>query len=221
MMRSFVVLSMLVQICAWAVDGKRMGHGKAFDAESPPYKSRADTSANSLDPPPPRQALTPEEARRLLERAYSENRAAFLAKDFDRVMRQRTPDFESITPDGAKHDALESARAVRNFLANIQEWISIDFKLGEVQASAETLSVDVEQHTIRKQLREGVVRRIENWVTQRETWVLSSTGLKLRRVDSIRDQCVLVEDQLRDPSQAPGCKVRGIFRAIEKGAGSS
>jgi hypothetical protein len=176
------------------------------------------------DAPSPRSsrsssAITEAQARALLEQAYAQNRAAFKAKDLTAILAQRTADFHAITPDGVTHDAAEMSEATRRLLANVIEFTDISFKLGPVALTKDDIAVDVEQHTIRRQMRDGVERRLENWVTQRETWIRSGDGLKIRMVDNLRDQCVLVDGAPRDASQEAACKKRGVLppRSPERG----
>ncbi|MFL6845614.1 MAG: hypothetical protein ACJ8ER_12120 [Allosphingosinicella sp.] len=110
----------------------------------------------------------------------------------------RTADFSAVTPDGAVHDAAEMAGATRGMLANLQKWELLSFEIGPATRSGDEVSADIGQHSIRLQLRsDGQVHRIENWVTQRETWLATPADLRLRRVDNLRDQKVLIDGELR------------------------
>ena len=64
-------------------------------------------------------------------------------------------------------------------------------------------------------MRDGQLRRLENWVTQRETWVETPDGLKIRRVDNIRNQCVLIYGNPRDAGQEAACS-RGVWKRTGK-----
>ena len=137
-------------------------------------------------------------ARQLLEQAYEANRQALLSGRLDAVLALRTPDFHVVTPDGATHGPEEMAGFSRNLLENVQQWLELSFIPDNVVEAGEEISADVRQHSIRLQRRDGAVRRIENWVTQRETWVRTPEGLRLRRVDNIRDQRVLIDGKPRE-----------------------
>ena len=155
---------------------------------------------------PPAQA----EARRLLEQAYAANRRAHLAGDVDAVLAQRAPDFESLLPDGRVVTAAQQADASRNLLANVAEWVALTLDLGEIRIDGDALTVDVTQHTIRRQLRDGEMRLIENWVIQTETWVRTPDGLRIRRVENIRDQCVRIDGRIRDGISPEACRRHGV-----------
>ena len=154
--------------------------------------------------------LSQADARALLEQAYAENRRAHLAKDLDAVLRQRTPDFQAILPDGRVVTAAQQAESSRNLLANVVEWVGLTFDLGDIRINGDELSVDVTQHTIRRQMRDGALRRIENWVVQTETWVPTPDGLRIRRVENIRDQCVLIDGTIREGIDPEACRRHGV-----------
>jgi ketosteroid isomerase-like protein len=160
--------------------------------------------------PAPAAQISVAEARRLLEAAYAENRRAHLAKDLDAVLRQRSPDFQAILPDGRVVTAEQQAEASRNLLDNVEEWVDLTLSLGEARIAGDALAVDVTQHTIRRQMRDGAVRRIENWVIQTETWVRTPDGLRIRRVENIRDQCVLIEGRIREGIDPEACRRHGV-----------
>jgi hypothetical protein len=141
----------------------------------------------------PSQAVAAETLRPSLEDAYERLRQAMLARDAEAVIAMRTADFHSVTPDGATHGPEEMAGFTRNLLANLVEWIDASFTVGPIERNGDEVSADIGQHSIRMMRRPDGVHRIENWVTQRETWLITPEGLKIRRVDNIRDQRVLID----------------------------
>ena len=164
----------------------------------------------SMAAPASASQLSQAEARRLLERAYAEQRHAFLAKDIDALLRLRSPDFQAILPDGRIAGGAQMAASSRDLVANVVEWVALSNVLGEIRINGNELAVDVTQHTIRRQMRDGVIRRIANWVMQTETWVRTPEGLRLRRVENIRDQCVLFDGKLREGIDAQACRRHGV-----------
>jgi hypothetical protein len=141
----------------------------------------------------PNEAAAAEALRPALEGAYEKLRQAMLARDAEAVIAMRTADFHSVTPDGAVHGPEEMAGFTRNLLANLVEWIAASFTVGPIQREGDEVSADIGQHSIRMMRRPDGVHRIENSVTQRETWLITPAGLKIRRVDNIRDQRVLID----------------------------
>lgn len=141
-------------------------------------------------------AAPPAEAalRRELEAAYEKNRQALLARDPAAVIALRTPDFSVVTPDSAVHGAAEMADFSRNLLANVERWEALSFDIGAIARQGDEAAADVRQHSIRMMRRPGgVIQRVENWVVQRETWRRTPEGWRMRRVDNIRDQRVLID----------------------------
>jgi len=151
----------------------------------------------SAEATPAPVAASPNALRKELKEAYEKYRRALLARDFHAAMAMRTQDFHAVTPDGAVHGPQEMADAIRHLLANVQQWVDLSFEILSVERNGNEAVAQVRQHSSRLQQRDGALRRIENWVTQRETWVHSPTGWKIRRVDSIRDQQVLIDGRPR------------------------
>ena len=150
----------------------------------------ASASAATRAPSPPAAA---ESLRPSLEEAYERLRQAMLARDAEAVIAMRTADFHAVTPDGVTHGPEEMAGFTRNLLANLVEWIDASYEVGPIERNGDEVSADIGQHSIRMMRRPDGVHRIENWVTQRETWLITPEGLKIRRVDTIRDQRVLID----------------------------
>ena len=132
--------------------------------------------------------------RQQIEAAYALNRQALLARDAEAAPALRTADFHVVTPDGARHDAEEMAGFSRNLLTNVERWDALSFEIVGLAQEGDDVHADVRQHSSRRMRRpEGVVQQVENWVTQRETWVRTAQGWRIRRVDTIRDQRVLID----------------------------
>jgi hypothetical protein len=152
-------------------------------------------AAASAGPKPARAAAAADQAvRTALESAYARNRKALLARDPAAVLALRTADFSVVTPDGATHEAGEMADFTRNLLANVELWEALSFDIGAIERHGDEAAAEVRQHSARLMRRPGSrIEKVENWVTQRETWVSTSDGWKMRRVDNIRDQRVLID----------------------------
>lgn len=61
--------------------------------------------------------------------------------------------------------------------------------------------VEVLQESSRTRLLEGKVRKVETSVVQRETWLKTDEGWKLKLVDNVRDQKTVVDGKPIDPSK--------------------
>jgi len=136
----------------------------------------------------------PPTLRQEVEQAYERDRRALMTNDLAAILALRTPDFEVVTPDGAVHNAAEMEAFSRNLVENVRSWEALSFDVVSIDQQGEDVAVETRQHSIRMQRRsDGNVHRIENWVNQRETWVRTGEGLKVRRVDNIRDQRVEID----------------------------
>ena len=131
-------------------------------------------------------------ARREIEQWYEENRRAFLAKDFNAIMALRADDFHVIARDGERQERDEMAQRTEGFLMGIDTWNSISFEIDSITVSGDLVSAVVRQHLDRMVPYGTSARRMETWATQNETWRRTPQGLKLYRVDSMRDQRRLI-----------------------------
>ena len=131
-------------------------------------------------------------ARREVEAWYEENRRAFLAKDLNAILALRADDFHVITRDGERQERDEMAQRTEGFLMGIESWNSISFEIDSITVSGDLVSAVVRQHLDRMVPRGTSVRKMETWATQNETWRRTPQGLKLYRVDSVRDQRRLI-----------------------------
>ena len=134
--------------------------------------------------------------RRAIENWYTQNIAAFNAKDVDAIMALRTEDFHTLTPDGKTNSRADMEARTRLFVGRIDHFISQDFKIGDIEVNGDLASADITQDTVRMQrLPDGTLHKVEARVIQRETWRKTSEGWKLYLVDNIRDQSLLVDDK--------------------------
>jgi ketosteroid isomerase-like protein len=132
--------------------------------------------------------------RRALEGWYESNIAAFKAKDVEAVMRLRTEDFHTLTPDGKTNTRADMEAYTRRLLGAIDHFLAIEFQIGTIEVQGDLAYADVTQKTVRMQrLGDGGLRRVEAGAIQRETWKRTAEGWKLYRVDTIRDTGVLVD----------------------------
>jgi hypothetical protein len=140
------------------------------------------------------QSVSAQPLRQQIEAAYERNRQALLSREPAAVLALRTEDYHVVTPDGVTHDARAMTLFTHNLLSNVERWDALSFEIQSIDQQGEDVQADVRQHSSRMMRRpNGSVQRVENWVTQRETWVRTAGGWKMRRVDNIRDQRVLID----------------------------
>ena len=134
--------------------------------------------------------------RQELERAYAQNRSAFLAKDVDAVMALRTPDYYTVDANGQRRDREAMRQYTIGFLNGVTRWIDTRFDIDSLQIVNGDAVAIVRQYADRMALRpDGKEHHVQTWVTQRETWRRTADGWKLRVVDQVHDQRRLIDGQ--------------------------
>jgi ketosteroid isomerase-like protein len=144
----------------------------------------------------PNASPSPEAAtvRQQLERQYELNRHAFLKEDLDAIMALRTDDFHTVGPDNQTRDRAGMRQYTEGLLNGIERWNDLTFEIDSLEIVDDEARAIVRQHLDRMALRpDGKVHHVETWATQREIWLRTPAGWKLRRVDSVRDRRRLVD----------------------------
>ena len=114
-----------------------------------------------------------------LERAYA-------ARDADTILKLRAPDFETFGPNGQHDDTSRMAEYTRQWFVTNKPPIDVHFSLTSFDVtSPNEVAVMTVQRASRYQERDGKLRHVEHEVTQRETWVRTDDGWKIRKVDQI------------------------------------
>lgn len=132
--------------------------------------------------------------RQQLERQYELNREAFLKEDIDAIMALRTDDFHTVGPDNQTRDRAAMREYTEGLLNGIERWNALTLKIDSLEIVGDEARAIVRQHLDRMALRpDGKVHHVETWATQREIWLRTPVGWKLRRVDSVRDRRRLVD----------------------------
>jgi ketosteroid isomerase-like protein len=142
-------------------------------------------------PSPSREAAT---VRQQLERQYELNRQAFLNEDLDAIMALRTDDFHTVDANNQTRNRAGMRQYTEGLLNGIERWNDLTFKIDSLEIVDDEARAIVRQHLDRMALRpDGKVHHVETWATQREIWLRTPAGWKLRRVDSVRDRRRLVD----------------------------
>lgn len=123
---------------------------------------------------------------REIRREYDVLERAFEAQDIETILRSRDPAFETHGPQGQHHDFATMAEYTRQWLVTNKPPIEASFTIESIERkSPNEVAVRVLQRASRYQERDGRMRRVEHEVRQRETWILTPAGWKLRKVDEI------------------------------------
>jgi hypothetical protein len=146
-------------------------------------------------PPAPTPAEDPVAAvRRELVARYAENEAGFFARDPDRVMVLRHPDFHTITPEGKVSTREQMYERTRAFLGRIERFDSLTETITSLTLDGDTAHAIVDQRTARQQrFPDGALHEVRTSVVQRESWKKTPEGWMLWRVDQIQPGATLVD----------------------------
>ena len=125
-------------------------------------------------------------AQRDIQAEYDKLSKAFETRDFDRILSFRSPDFEAFGPNG-QHDNYERMKEyTRVWLQNNKPPITTKMTIESIELpSPDRAVVRVVQRASRYQEIDGKRRHVEHEVRQRETWVRTPQGWKIRMVDQI------------------------------------
>lgn len=125
--------------------------------------------------------------RRELEARYAENEAGFFARDPDRVMRLRHPDFHTITPDGKVSNREQMYQRTRDFIGRVEQFNALSETIISLTLEGDTAHAIVDQRTVRQQrLPDGTLHEVKTSVVQRESWKKTKDGWLMWRVDQIQ-----------------------------------
>ena len=139
------------------------------------------------------------QAREELEGRYRENEAAFFAKDPDRVMQLRHPDFHTILPNGTINSREQMAQRTRDFIGRIERFDSLGETITRLSLSGDTAMAMVDQGTVRHQRIDGGLHEVRTSVKQRESWIKTGDGWMMWRVDSIQPGVTLLDGKPLPP----------------------
>src|SRR5882724_133607 len=143
------------------------------------------------------------EVRKELEAQYKKLAEAHDRKDLKTIASLKTPDFHAIFPDGRVGDVKQMEQYTRQFIESNQPPFNIRNAIQKLTVSENKLIAvaEVFQEASRTRELAGKVRKVDTSVVQRETWVKTLEGWKLKSVDNIRDQKRFVDGKRVDPTK--------------------
>ena len=133
--------------------------------------------------------------REELEAQYAKLAAANASKDIAAIMALKSDTFYTIGPRGELNDRITMEGYSRRFLEPLRPPIEITQTILDLKVSEHELVavVTIQQQISRMREIDGVLRKVETSVVQRETWVKQDGEWKLQFVDDVRDQKTLVD----------------------------
>lgn len=128
--------------------------------------------------------------RTALERRYEELARATERRDLDAFLAIRHETFHSILPDGRLAGPTDMRQYSQGFFNGVVPPITVKFTIRTLLVSPDGMvaAADVFQEISRFRDLEGQRQKVETTVVQRETWIKTDDGWKLKLVDNVRDQ---------------------------------
>ena len=143
------------------------------------------------------------EVRKELEVQYKKLAEAHDRKDLKTIAGLKTSDFHAITPDGRVNDVKMMEQYTKQFIESNQPPFNIRNTIQKLSVSENKLVAvaEVFQEASRQRDLAGKLRKVDTSVLQRETWVKTPDGWKLKAVDNVRDQKRFVDGKRVDPTK--------------------
>ena len=139
--------------------------------------------------------------RRALEGQYAKIAEANKNKDLAALLAIRTPDFSAQFPDGQIRNSKEMAGYSRVLFEQMQPPITVSNTIETLTVRGNEAIAVVHQRFSRMQVKAGQLRKVETEARQRETWVLTQEGWKLKFVDDVHPGAWYVDGKRVDPSK--------------------
>jgi hypothetical protein len=143
------------------------------------------------------------EVRKELDAQYKKLAEAHDRKDLKAIAGLKTADFHAILPDGRVGDVKVMEQYTKQFIEGNLPPYNIRNTIQKLSVSANMLVavVEVFQEASRSRELAGKVRKVDTSVVQRETWVKTGEGWKLKVVDNVRDQKRFIDGKRVDPTK--------------------
>jgi len=138
--------------------------------------------------------------RRELEAVFAERVKAVKNKDAEAQVAQVSPDYSATQPNGQTLNYEQIVAYMRRGAEQIVSVTDLSITIESLMVRGNEAIVDARQKFSRTQrLRDGNIHNVETGVLQREIWVRTVEGWKLKRVDNLRDKKFLVDGKPFNP----------------------
>lgn len=139
--------------------------------------------------------------RRALEEQYAKIEEATRKKDLVALLALRTPDFTVKTTTGETWSYEQSADYVKRGFEQVQSIVSLSFTIGTINVSGNEAAAIIHQEWSRMQMMKGKLRRVDTSAVQRETWIDTPEGWRLKLIDDVQPGAWFVDGKRVDPSK--------------------
>jgi hypothetical protein len=129
-----------------------------------------------------------------LEAVFAKRVQAVKNKDAEAQLAQVSPDYSATEPNGQTLNYEQIVAYMRRGAEQIVSVVDLSITIESLTVSGKEAIVDARQKFSRTQrLRDGNIHNVVTGVLQREIWVRTIEGWKLKRVDNLREQRFLVD----------------------------
>jgi ketosteroid isomerase-like protein len=136
-----------------------------------------------------------------LEAVFDKRVQAVKNKDAEAQVAQVSPDYSATEPDGQTFNYEQIIAYIRRGAEQFVNVVDLSITIESLTVSGNEAIVDARQKFSRTQrLRDGNIHDVVTGVLQREVWVKTAEGWKLKRVDNLREKKILVDGKPPDPS---------------------
>jgi hypothetical protein len=163
-------------------------------------KSRADLKAEYAQRAKA-EAPNTRRVRKELEERYQNLAKANQERDLQAILALRTPDSSAKGPDGQSSNYQQMAEYSRQLVQAIRPPIHLQNTILELAVDQDQARAVVLQEFSRMQNMAGKIRKVETSAIQRETWVKTPEGWKLKFVDDVHDRRWFVDGKRVDPQK--------------------
>ncbi len=139
--------------------------------------------------------------RSALEEQYAKISEATRKKDLVALLALRTPDFTVKTAKGETWSYEQSADYVKRGFEQVQSIVSLSFTIGTISVSGNEAAAIIHQQWARMQMMKGKLRRVDTSAVQRETWINTPEGWRLKLIDDVHPGAWFVDGKRVDPSK--------------------
>ena len=142
-----------------------------------------------------------EQVRKELEAQYARLADANRRKDLAGILALRAPDCGSSNPEAGRFSCQQMADYSRRLIEEVVEVKRLSNAILDLELDGNQARATVLQQFARTQRKAGQVRNIETMAVQRETWVRTREGWKLKLVDNIHGRRWYVDGKRVDPKK--------------------
>ena len=135
-----------------------------------------------------------------LEAVFAKRVQAVKNKDADAQIAQVSPDYSAQEPDGQTLNYEQIVAYIRRGAEQFVTVKDLSVTIESLTINGNEAIVDARQKIFRTQrLRDGNIHDVATGVLQREIWVKTKEGWKLKRVDDLRERKILVDGKPLNP----------------------